>query len=128
VDCGRRRKIARAKARTVEATFHHWLRERGELPQRAFGTWTIGELLQYHLDEQASEIHRLRGQLEQKGQDPDLEARIRRMERLFSGFGDELQDLESDEQLDFDKAYYTGDPVVDALERQFAKTGEVPDF
>jgi hypothetical protein len=90
---------------------------------------SLGEVIREYYEDLADELVRLRDQREKATRhDAEAEARIANLERLFSGTDDELEDLDADGGLDFDRGYYTGDPVADEWERQWQRTGRIPDM
>jgi hypothetical protein len=86
--------------------------------------------MQEWLDECAMELERLKSRADQDG--GETKSSIARLERVFQEREEdedsELADLWDGATLDPDRGYLTGDAVVDAWEREFARTGKMPEF
>jgi len=112
----------------MEGTMEAWLRAKGGLPRVSPEDLAVGEFIQRYLDEQAQEISQLRREVD-RGAGQEGQVKLAKLERQFWGKDDEvLEDLEEDAKLNPARGYFTGDPEVDRLEREFAETGIVPDF
>jgi hypothetical protein len=130
MDVSRRKKLARAKAKTAEGRLYGWWLSKyaQQSPLVPFEERTFGGLIQELYNDAAQEIERLRGKLKTDGYHPDTEAKIADLEALFSETTTHLQDLTPEESLDaWLTARTTGDPVVDAWEAAIAR-GETPDL
>jgi hypothetical protein len=93
----------------------------------------FAEVLQEWLDECATELERLRQRVRNGDTAEGINTAVSRLERIFAehredgeGEDDDLGDPWETDQLDPNRGYLTGDPVVDKWEREFARTGKLP--
>ncbi|MCU0913035.1 MAG: hypothetical protein MUC88_00555 [Planctomycetes bacterium] len=122
------RALARLEPETLRGRLKSWYDRKYEAQRGGnFEDQTKGGLLREFFCDAAHDLSRLRGALAD-GPDPDAEARIADLERLFSERDDDLQALDADESLEnWCVPRRTGDPVADEWERQIAR-GEMPDL
>ena len=103
-----------------------WWRQKYEMAPQSlpFEERSLGDLLREYYTDCASELARLNAKMEADGHDPETEAKISDLERVFSDEPD-FGGMDAEESWDIPRR--TGDPLADKWEAQIAR-GETPDF